>query len=126
MYSNASADDDLENVLNSLQQNDEVNCVFCSSAIYSINDRPDTDGGCMISPCKHLSCRSCYNQATPNTRQTCPACAAGETETTVENVLRQVRVPDFKESSSSNESMGFPSKLLTFVEDISQHKHTKR
>lgn len=126
IYSSASAENDLEDVLNFLQQNDDANCVFCSSAIYSINDRPDTDGGCMISPCKHLSCRSCFNQAMPKARQTCPACAAGETETTVENVLRQVRISDFAESSSSNVSTEFPSKLLTFVDDISQHTHTQR
>lgn len=126
MYSSSSADDDLEDVLNFLQQNDDANRVFCSSAIYSINDRPDTDGGCMISPCKHLSCRSCFNQAPPNTHQPCPACAAGETENTVENVLGQVRISDFTGSSSCNIATEFPSKLLTFVDDISQHTHTKR
>lgn len=126
IYSTESAENDLEDVLNFLQQNDDANCVFCSGAIYSINDRPDTDGGCMISPCKHLSCRSCFNQAMPTARQKCPACGAGEKETTVENVLRQLRISGCAESSSSDISTELPSKLLTFVNDISQHTHTKR
>lgn len=128
VYTSSSAEDSLEDALDFLQQNDEANCVFCSTTIYSINDRSDTDGGHLVSPCTHLACRSCYNET--QTSQSCPSCAAGNVEMTVQNVLSRMKTSAFEDTSSCEpgvrQSTEFPSKLLRFVDDISQHTYTKR
>lgn len=129
IYASSSTENNLEDALDFLQQNDEANCVFCSRPIYSINDRPDTDGGHLITPCTHLTCRLCHEDMLQKS-QSCPSCAAGDKEMTVQKVLDRMRMSSFEDTSSYQQATrqlpDFPSKLLTFVEDISQQTYTKR
>lgn len=130
IYTSSSAENDLEDALEFLQQNDEASCVFCSRAIYSINDRPDTDGGHLITPCTHLACRSCHKQMSQESTTTCPSCAAGDIEMTVQKVSSRMKTSTFEDTSpiqqAMRQSIEYPTKLLTFVDDISQHTCTKR
>lgn len=128
MRPNASTERDMEDVLAFLQQNDQATCVFCSGTIYTINDQPDTDGGRLISSCTHLVCRDCYKQDSRH-NQECPACAAGDEQTTVQSVLSHLKEHSMEVSwelppNDLNDSPHYPSKLLAFADDVNKHMQT--
>lgn len=118
---------DADEVLSCLQQIGQASCVLCSRTIYSISSVPDTDGGCPLKPCSHLACRDCA--AGFSKKRLCPRCVDGDTVSSIQGVLQNMRELEAKDiSGAAHSSQGprYPSKLCAFVEDIQKQVAVKR
>ncbi|KAF2013075.1 hypothetical protein BU24DRAFT_263670 [Aaosphaeria arxii CBS 175.79] len=102
-----------EEVLSYLQQLGQNECSNCTQSINCIDKFGEQEGGVLISPCKHLVCRSCLPQCLDK-RKNCRLCASGKSPLEFAThigadapVLAVEEIPD-----------EYPSKLLALLEDI--------
>ncbi|VBB81747.1 Putative protein of unknown function [Podospora comata] len=107
---------DMDEVLSYLQQNNEADCSFCFRQVYSINDRPDTDGGLLLPDCLHLVCRTCMPQYHAAGSQ-CPLHPVGQVQHSLPLGNPSHTTPKMPTQ--------YPSKLLALLKDISMHLSQK-
>lgn len=120
---------DPDETLTYLQQIDQAVCVYCDSTIYTINDIPGTDGGHMLSNCSHLACRDCYIHRHSRDAN-CPKCSTSQDQTSLETVHLEgcIQAKETRDAPLQPllQTEKYPTKLLTFITDISQQRTHKR
>jgi len=117
---------DADEALSYLEQLDQNTCSYCSGTIYLISDTADTDGGIIISSCRHLVCRSCIPQHLSRQNK-CPSCDSGNSQS-------DVPISFFGHSNehsqqnprrSTSLTKPYPTKLLALLAEISQNSSQK-
>ncbi|KAK8015050.1 hypothetical protein PG990_008346, partial [Apiospora arundinis] len=119
---------DPDETLTYLQQIDQAVCVYCDSTVYTIDNIPGTDGGHMLSNCSHLACRDCYNHR-HSRNANCPKCSTSQEQTSLETVHLEgcIQAKETRDAPLQPflQAEKYPTKLLTFITDISQQRTHK-
>jgi SWI/SNF-related matrix-associated actin-dependent regulator of chromatin subfamily A3 len=117
---------DSDEALSYLEQLDQNTCSYCPGAIYLISDTPDTDGGIIISGCRHLVCRSCIPHHLSRQNK-CPSCDSGSSQSDMPMPFfgdsNEHRLPNPRRSMSLTKQ--YPTKLLALLAEISQNSAQK-
>jgi hypothetical protein len=117
---------DSDEALSYLEQLDQNTCGYCSGTIYLISDTPDTDGGIIISGCRHLVCRSCIPHHLSR-QSKCPSCDSGNLQSDMPMPLFGGSHEDRSQNPRRSMSLTkqYPTKLLALLGEISQNSAQK-
>jgi SWI/SNF-related matrix-associated actin-dependent regulator of chromatin subfamily A3 len=113
-----------DEILSYLQQVEQAVCVYCTRAIYSINDDPDTDGGFLMPQCYHLVCRECYPRYHAEKRR-CGQCLSRNMDISITESVKAIRQGGSCQSEVAPRTM-YPSKLTALMGELQLQLSHKR